>query len=113
MGVGVVLLEPDALGPVYLELLVELLDGTDGQAGVPDCVALDLVGGGFGPVWGRLGKDILLDFQPGRLGGAVGGQEFDGPVVGEPAGVKPEFKLGFLLPVWADSDLPGFSCGTF
>ena len=47
MGVGVVFLEPDALGPIDLQLLVELLDGTDGQACVPDCVALDLVGVGF------------------------------------------------------------------
>ena len=112
MGVGVVFLEPDALGPIDLQLLVELLDGTDCQAGVPDCVALDLVGGGFRPL-GQVGKDILLDFQPGRLGGTVGGEEFDGAVVGEAGGVKPEFKLGLLLPVWADSDLPGFPCGTF
>ena len=34
-------------------------------------------------------------------------------VVGEPGGVKPEFKLGFLLPVWVDSYPLGFSSGTF
>ena len=35
---------------IGLQLLVELLDGADCQAGVPDCVALDLVGDGLGPV---------------------------------------------------------------
>ena len=96
---------------VCLQLLVEFLDRADCQACVPYRVAFDLVGDGLGPL-GQLGEDILLDFQPGRFGGAVGVQEFDCPVVGEPGGVKPEFKLGPLLPVWVDSDLPGFSSGT-
>ena len=47
---GVVFLEPDALGPVDLELLVELLDRTDCQACVPYRVAFDLVGDGLGPL---------------------------------------------------------------
>ena len=76
------------------------------------CVAFDLVGDGLGPL-GQVGKDILLDPEPGGFGGAVSGQEFNGPVVGESGGVKPEFKLGFLLPVWVDSYPLGFSCGTF
>ena len=107
-----ILLLPEFVGLVGLELLVELLDRADCQACVPYRVALDLIGGWLGPV-GQSGEDILLDFQPGGVGGAVGGEEFDGPVVGEPAGVGPEFKLGPLVPVWVDSDLPGFSSGTF
>ena len=95
-----------------LQLLVELLDRADCQACVPYGVAFDLVRDGLGPRW-QLGEDILLDFQPGRFGGAVGAQEFDCPVVGEPAGVGPEFKLRPLVPVWVDSDLPGFPSGTF
>ena len=108
----VVSLLSESLGLVGRQLPVELLGGADCQACVSYGVALHLIGGWLGPV-GQSGKDILLDFQPGRFGGAVGGQEFDCPVVGEPAGVGPEFKLGPLVPVWVDSDLPGFSCGTF
>ena len=108
----VVSLLSESLGLVGRQLPVELLGGADCQACVSYGVALHLIGGWLGPRW-QLGEDILLDFQPGRFGGAVGGQEFDGPVVGEPAGVGPEFKLGPLVPVWVDSDLPGFSSGTF
>ena len=95
-----------------LELFVELFDGTDGQAGVPDCVALDLIGSGLGPCR-QFAQDVLFDPVPRGFGSAVGGEEFDGAVVGEAGGVKPEFKLGPLLPVWVDSYPPGFSCGTF
>ena len=96
-----------------LSCLLNFLTAADCQACFPYGVALHLVGDGLGPRSGSSGEDILLDFQPGRFGGAVGGQEFDGPVVGEPAGVEPEFKLAPLVPVWVDSDLPGFPCGTF
>ena len=108
----VVSLLSESLGLVGRQLPVELLGGADCQACVPYGVALHLIGGWLGPV-GQSGEDILLDCQPGGVGGAVGAQEFDGPVVGEPAGVEPEFKLGPLVPVWVDSDLPGFSSGTF
>ena len=108
----VVSLLSESLGLVGRQLPVELLGGADCQACVPYGVALHLIGGWLGPV-GQSGEDILLDCQPGRFGGAVGAQEFDGPVVGEPAGVGPEFKLGPLVPVWVDSYLPGFPCGTF
>ena len=108
----VVSLLSESLGLVGRQLPVELLDRADCQACVPYDVALHLIGGWLGPV-GQSGEDILLDCQPGGFGGAVGGEEFDGPVVGEPAGVEPEFKLGPLVPVWVDSDLPGFPSGTF
>ena len=107
-----ILLLPESAVFVCLQLLVEFLDRADCQACVPYRVAFDLVGDGLCPRR-QIGEDILLDFQPGRFGGDVGGQDFDCPVVGEPAAAGPEFKLGLLVPVWVDSYLPGFSSGTF
>ena len=53
------------------------------------------------------GEDIPLDLQPRRFGYAVGGQDFDCPVVGELAAVGPEFQawpagpgLGRFLSSW-------------
>ena len=62
-----ILLLPEFVGLVDLQLLVELLDRDDCQACVPYGVAFDLVGDGLGPRW-QLGEDILLDFSQDALG---------------------------------------------
>ena len=50
VGLCEILFLSEPLVLIGLQLLVELLDRADCQAGVPDCVALDLVGDWLGPV---------------------------------------------------------------
>ena len=98
------------MGLVLFELGVVLFGVAYGLAGVPDCDAFDLVGGGLEV--GRGGfDDGCFDFLP--VGGGVRlAQGFDGLVVAPPCGVEPELNRLSLFPVGVDSGLPGLLFGS-